>query len=94
MCTINDNHIMYGSRHMECNRDHFCHFGPFLPFYHPNNPKNQNSEKMKKTPGDIIILHMCTINDNHITGVDTGCFQHWYTDFGHTNFGMPKSNLK
>ena len=40
--------------------DHFLHFYP------PNNPKNQNFEKMKKTPGDIIILHMCTINDNHM----------------------------
>ena len=38
----------------------------FLPFYPPNNPKNQNFEKLKKTPGDIIILHMCTINDNHM----------------------------
>ena len=46
----------------------FCHFGCFLPFYPPNNPKNQNFEKMKKTPGDIyiIILHMRTINDNHM----------------------------
>ena len=38
----------------------------FLPFYPPNNPKNQNFEKLKKRPGDIIILHMCTINDNHM----------------------------
>ena len=38
----------------------------FLPFYPPNNPKNQNFEKMKKPPGDIITLHMCTINDNHM----------------------------
>ena len=41
----------------------------FLPFYTPspnhphppprqsNNPENQNFEKMKKTTGDIIILH-------------------------------------
>ena len=36
--------------------------GHFLPFYSPNSPKNQNFEKMKKTPGDIIILHMCTKN--------------------------------
>ena len=28
------------------------------------NLKNQNFEKMKKTPGDVI-LQMCTINDNH-----------------------------
>ena len=40
--------------------------GYFLPFYPPNNPKNQNFEKMKKPPGDIITLHMCTINDNHM----------------------------
>ena len=38
---------------------HFWHFHP------PNNLKNQNFEKMKYPPGDIIILHMCTINDNH-----------------------------
>ena len=44
----------------------FCHFGPFLLFYHPNNPKNQNFVKMKKQPGDIIILHKYTINDNHM----------------------------
>ena len=28
---------------------HFCSFDP------PNNPKNQNFEKMKKAPGDIIL---------------------------------------
>ena len=27
----------------------FCHFGPFLPFEPPNNPKNQNFEKNKQT---------------------------------------------
>ena len=48
----------------------FLVFDPFLPFYpppiRPNNLENQKFEKMKKnTPGDIIILHKCTINDNH-----------------------------
>ena len=39
----------------------------FLPFYHPpNNPKNQNFEKMKKTLGHIFILQTCTTNDNHM----------------------------
>ena len=37
----------------------------FLPFY-PSNTKNQNFEKMEKEPGDIIILHMCSKNDNHM----------------------------
>ena len=38
-----------------------------MPFSSPNNPENHNFEKMKKkkkTPGDIIILQMCT-NENH-----------------------------
>ena len=41
------------------------HFGLFtlLP---PNSQKNQNFEKMKKTPEDIIILHMCTKNYDHV----------------------------
>ena len=40
----------------------FLILGYFLPFYPHNSSKNQNSEKMKKTTGDIIILHMCTKN--------------------------------
>ena len=44
-------------------------FGQFRPFFAilPSiNQKNQNFEKMKKTSGDITILHLCTINDNHM----------------------------
>ena len=42
-----------------------------LPFYPPNNSENQIFEKMKKkkkkkNPRDTIILHMYTINDNHV----------------------------
>ena len=44
----------------------FCHFGLLFAFLPPKNLKNQNFEKMKKIPGDIIILYMYTINDNHI----------------------------
>ena len=36
--------------------------GYFLPFYPPNCLKNQNFEKIKKKPADIIILHKCTKN--------------------------------
>ena len=48
--------------------DRFFFFilGHFFPFYPTNNPKNQNHEKMKKTPGDIIILHLRTRNDDHM----------------------------
>ena len=49
----------------------FVILGHFLPFYLPDNPENQNFEKLKKktkkkTPEYIIILQICTINDNHI----------------------------
>ena len=27
-------------------------------------------------------------DDRKFSGVNTGCFQHWYTDFGHTNLGV------
>ena len=43
-----------------------CHVGLFLPTYPPNNVENQNFEKMNKIPGDIIILYICTINENHM----------------------------
>ena len=38
----------------------------FLTFHCHNNPKNQNFEKLKKKSGDIIILHKCTKNHDHI----------------------------
>ena len=56
---------MYGSWYMERNRHNFLSFWTFLPFYPPNNPEDQNFEKMKNISEDII-LHMCNINGNHI----------------------------
>ena len=45
----------------------FCHLGQFFALLPPlNNLENQNFEKIKKMPGDIIILHMCAINENHM----------------------------
>ena len=38
----------------------------FLPFYPSNNLKNQNFETLKKRPRDIIILHKCTKNHDHV----------------------------
>ena len=51
----------------------FCHFGPFfallpLPPKKKQKLKNQYFEKTKNRPGDIIILHMCTINVNMMYG--------------------------
>ena len=36
------------------------------PFYAPNSPKNEDFKKMKKTPRDVIILHKCTKNHDHM----------------------------
>ena len=44
----------------------FFHYGPFYALLPPMDPENQNFEKMKKIPEDIIILQMCTINDSHM----------------------------
>ena len=114
MCTINDNHMMYGSWDLERDRQNFVILNRFLHFYvvdaenqnfekmkkpwrldhfrqvyynwqsydawflrykdwrreistiySPNNPKNQNFEKMKKTHGNII-SHNCTKNHDHM----------------------------
>ena len=42
----------------------FSHSGPFFAHLPPNDSENQNFETMKKMPGDIIFLHMCTINED------------------------------
>ena len=44
MCTKNHNHMMYGSWDTEWDRQIFCHFRSFLPFYHCAFP-----------PGDILL---------------------------------------
>ena len=47
MCTKNHNHLMHDFWAMECDRQIFCHFGPFFPFQPPENPEDQKSEKWK-----------------------------------------------
>ena len=45
----------------------FCYFRPLfalLPHYWL--PKLKFGKNVKKTPGDTIILHMCTINQDHM----------------------------
>ena len=56
---------------MECNRQNvlsswtiFALLPPPSPSP-PNNSENQDFEKMKKMPENIIILEMCIINQNH-----------------------------
>ena len=66
-CTIDNNHMIHGSWDMKRDKQNFLLFWTnFFHFYPPNNPKNQNFEKMKKMHRDIINLHKCTINDNRM----------------------------
>ena len=47
----------------------FFILGYFLRSYPPpppNSPKNENWEKKQKHPGDIITLHKCTKNHDHM----------------------------
>ena len=44
ICTINDNHMMYGF--LDTEHIIFCDFGPIFVLLPPNNLKNQNFEKM------------------------------------------------
>ena len=58
----------------------------FLPFYPPKDPQNQNFEKMKKNPEDIIILQMCFINESHMMygSQDMECNGQFFCHFGKT----------
>ena len=63
-------------------QQNFLSFWVFLRFYQPDNQENQNFEKMKTNPGYNIILHMCTINDDHMMhGATDRIFHHFWTIF-------------
>ena len=70
MSTINENHMMYDSWDMECNRQNvffiFSHFFPFYPLIIPAEKWKYLKKKKKKSCGDIIILHKCTKNHDHM----------------------------
>ena len=67
-CNISDNHMMYGSWDMKHDGQNcFVILDDFLPFYPLTTQRIIISKKLKKMPGDMIILHKCTINDNHMT---------------------------
>ena len=63
-CTKTHDHMLYCSWDLVrdgCN--FYCSFRAlFCPFTPHSSPKNENFKKMKKRPGDIIILHNCTKN--------------------------------
>ena len=67
MCTINDNHMMYGSWDIECDGQNFLSFWTIsCPFTPLTTQKIKILKKFQKIPEDIIILHKCTKNHDHM----------------------------
>ena len=69
MCTINKDHMMYDIwcmflRYEVQQTEFVCHIGQFFAFLHPLplTTWKMKISKMKKTTGDMIILHKCIKN--------------------------------
>ena len=62
-------------RYKASQRELLVILGQFFIFDSPNNLKNEKCEKMKKSHGNIIIIHLCNINYNHIYDV-------WFLRYG------------
>ena len=67
LCTTNDNHMMYRSLDIGCNRQSFLGT-TFCPFDPPKNLSNQNFDKMKKKRKSLKYYHLYhkCINGNHM----------------------------
>ena len=83
MCTMNEDHMMHGFWDMECDRYNFLILDYFLPFDPPNNPKNENFEKMRIAPRDITTLHLCTTHDDHVmhSSWNIKCYIYFFLPF-------------
>ena len=57
--------IIYGSRNIKCDRQKFLSFWAIFCPFSPLTTWKIKILTMKKTPGDIFTLHICTINNNH-----------------------------
>ena len=67
MRTKNHDHMMYASWDMEHERQIFLSFWTiFFPFTTLTLRKSKFWKNEKKAPGDIIVLHLCTTNGNHM----------------------------
>ena len=66
ICTKNHSHMMYSSWDREWDRQNFLSFRAIFCPFSPLATQKIKNLKLKKTPGDITILHICTINDNHM----------------------------
>ena len=65
MCTKNQNHDLMIPEIWNAADIVFCHFGLFFAPLQPRKLKFWKNEK-KKSTGNIILLHICTINEDHM----------------------------
>ena len=65
-CVTKISIIWYIVLEIRSETEFFVILGHFLPYYFSNDQENQNFQKRKKLPGDVILLHMCAINDDHM----------------------------
>ena len=73
---------------MWCETQNSLSFGLFFPFdtpppHPPTTQQNKISKKWKKTLSYIIILHMCTINDDHMMYGEIWCMTDRFFFFFH-----------
>ena len=64
ICTLHDNHMMYGSWDKEHNDIIFCHSGPFFALLPPMDQENQNFFKNGKSTWRY--CPFTSINDSHM----------------------------
>ena len=67
-CTKNQDHMLHTVPEIWHVMDVIVifHFRLFFVLLPPNSPKNENFKKMKKRLGDVIILHKCAKNHDHM----------------------------
>ena len=65
-CLINEDHMIYGPRDMEHDRQNFSSFWTIFCHFTPQQPGKLKFLKNTQTHGNTIILHKCAINDNHM----------------------------
>ena len=66
MCTINEDLMIYSSWNTRCDRQKLLSFWTIFCPFSPLTTQKIKILNLEKIPGDIIILHICIINDNHI----------------------------
>ena len=83
MCTKNYNHMIYGSWDTKWDKQNIFSFWAIFFSFSPPTIQKMKISRLKKASGDIIILHTCAINDNHMMyfSWDTGHNRHNFLSF-------------